>query len=269
MHDAKTPMTANRLLVHLLMLTIFVLLAAFSGWLVWLTYFKGWYLSGPGLEKKAVARQEMYNEPFHGIDDAVLAGAKSKSWCLKCHEDYPHSKSREARAMLNAHSFFVACETCHVTPKPGEQFQYKWMVRNANTPLAELKGRAGEYGGTIVPFRMESGLATRLDENPAAVKRLEDNWTAMERRDGEDASLENIQKRKSLLLNTQIHGDLSEKPVFCDNCHRENGLLNFKQLLYSEQRAKTLTLSQGADVIKQYKEFYLPTMRGEGRRQTR
>lgn len=269
MADIRTPMTAKRFLVHLLMLTIFVLLAAFSGWLVWLTYFKGWYLSGPGLEKKAVARQEMIHEPFHGIDDSVLAGARSKSWCLKCHEDYPHSKSRETRAMLNAHSFFAACETCHITPKPGEQFQYKWMVRNENIALTELKGKPGEYGGIIVPFKIESGLATRLDFNPAAVKRIEDNWTAMERPDTSGDGLENIQKRKSLMLNTQIHGDLSEKPAFCDNCHRENGLLNFNQLLYSAQRAKTLTLSQGADVIKQYKEFYLPTMRGEARRQTR
>lgn len=262
MHNDHTPMTAQRFLVHVLMVTIFIILAAFSGWLVWITYFKGWYQAGPGLAKKAVARQEMVTEPFHGIDNAVLAGLKSKSWCLRCHEDYAHSKSNETRAMLNAHAFFMACEVCHIPPAPGDRVEYKWLSRSDNSsPLAELKGKPGEYGGKIIPFKTENGVVRRLDENAAAVQRLDENWATVERAAAAGENLEDIQKRKALMLNTQIHDDLSKKPIFCDDCHKENGLLNFEQLLYSSQRAKTLTLSQSANVIKRYKEFYLPTLR--------
>ena len=47
----------------------------------------------------------MIYEPFHGVDDSVLAGSKSKSWCLKCHEDKQvHGVGMEELACLNCHT---------------------------------------------------------------------------------------------------------------------------------------------------------------------
>lgn len=248
----------KRFLVHVLMLTIGILLVAFSIWLVYLIYFKGAYRTGETLAKKTVPRQEMIYEPFHGVTESVLAGSKSKSWCLKCHEDYSHSRSKEVRGMLNAHSFFMACEVCHIAPKEGERFEYKWMQRGTNIPLAELKGPPGDYGGTIIPFRTEKGASRRLDENQEAQQLLDESAAK--------DSDEDLQKRK-MRLNADIHREFSPKPIFCDECHKDNGPLDFAQLMYSPQRAQRLTTGEGANVIRQYKDFYLPSLARNGRRE--
>lgn len=251
MHKSSGASAPKRFLVHLTMLTIGILLVAFSIWLVYLTYYKGTYRTGETLAKKAVPRQEMIYEPFHGVDESVLAGSKSKSWCLKCHEDYSHSRSKEVRGMLNAHSFFLACEVCHIAPKEGERFEYKWLQRGTNIPLTALKGPPGDYGGTIIPFRTEKGTSRRLDENQEAQQLLDES--AAKDSDGD------LQKRK-MRLNADIHREFSPKPIFCDECHSDKGPLDFVQLMYSPQRAQRLTFGEGANVIKQYKDFYLPSL---------
>lgn len=250
MHNGGHTSAPKRLLIHAVMLSIGIFLFAFCIWLVYLTYFKDTH-TGEALARKSIARQEMIYEPFHGVDDSVLAGSKSKSWCLKCHEDYSHSKSKEVRGMLNAHSFFMACEVCHIAPKEGEQFEYKWLQRGTDIPLTELNGRPGDYGGTIIPFRIEKGVAKRLDQNQEAQQLLDE--TASKDSDGD------LQKRK-MRLNTDIHRGFSPKPIFCDECHKENGPLDFVQLMYSPQRVQRLTIGEGASVIKQYKVFYLPSL---------
>lgn len=250
MHNSGGASAPKRFFMHLVMLAIGVLLVVFCIWLVYLTYFKGSHV-GEALAKKVVSRQEMIYEPFHGVDESVHAGVKSKTWCLKCHEDYAHSKSKEARGMLNAHSFFMACEVCHIAPKEGEQFEYKWLQRGTDIPLTALNGRPGEYGGTIIPFKVEKGVSRRLDENQEAQQILD----ASAAKDSD----EDLQKRK-MRLNTDIHKGFSPKPIFCDECHREKGPLDFKQLMYSPQRAQRLTSGEGANMIKLYKDFYLPTL---------
>lgn len=257
MHNSSAS-TPKRLLVHLVMLTTGFLLAAFSIWLVYLTYFKGTGNTEETLAKKAVPRQEMIYESFHGTDESVLAGSKSKSWCLKCHEDLSHSKSEEVRGMLNAHSFFMACEVCHIAPKEGERFEYKWIQRGTSTPLTSLKGQAGDYGGTIVPFKTEKGFTRRLDENQEALQLLDETAA----KDSDD----NLQQRK-MRLNTDIHKEFSPKPIFCDECHRKNGPLDFEQLMYPPQQAQRLTFGEGANIIKQYKDFYLPSLMRNARRE--
>ncbi|PWB53763.1 MAG: hypothetical protein C3F18_07185 [Nitrosomonadales bacterium] len=258
MHKGSGASTPKKLLVHFVMLTIGILLVSFSLWLVYLTYFKVAHRTGETLAKKAVSRLDMIYEPFHGADESVLAGSKSKSWCLKCHEDLSHSKSKEVRGMLNAHSFFMACEVCHIAPREGERFEYKWIQRGTSIPLAELKGPPGEYGGTIIPFKIEKGISRRLDENPEALQLLDESAT--------HENDEDLQKRK-MRLNTDIHKEFSPKPIFCDECHRENGPLDFSQLMYSPQRAQLLTFGEGANVIKQYKDFYLPSLMRNARRE--
>ena len=258
MHKGSGASAPKRLLVHFVMLTIGILLIAFSIWLLYLTYFKSAYRTGETLAKRAVPRQEMIYEPFHGVDASVLAGSKSKSWCLKCHEDLSHSKSKEVRGMLNAHSFFMACEVCHIAPKEGERFEYKWLQRGTDIPLTDLKGPPGDYGGTIVPFRTGKGVSRRMDENQEAQQLLDES--AAKDSDGD------LQKRK-MRLNADIHKEFSPKPIFCDECHREEGPLDFAQLMYSPQRAQRLTFGEGANVIKQYKEFYLPSLERSSRRE--
>lgn len=251
----------KRLLVHLLMATIFLILAAFCIWLLWMTYFKSSYRTGEALSKRAIPRQEMAVEPYHGLDESIQAGAQSTSWCEQCHEDLPHGKSEQTRGLLNAHSFFVACEVCHIAPGGGDRFEYRWLRRGSDAPLLALEGHAGDYGGTIVPFRVEGGTARRLDATPVgAAERIQAYKGLLEQRRRESGETTPALKEQMKSANTEIHKALSEKPVFCDQCHRDNGLIDFAKLMYPPIRARQLTFGEGAAVVMQYKQFYLPKL---------
>jgi len=267
MHKDGAAGAPKKFLIHLTMVTIFILLFAFSSWLLWLTYFRN-ASHEEALAKRVIPRQEMVYELFHGADESILEGGKSQSWCLKCHKDYSHSKSKEVRGILNAHSYFMACEVCHIVPKEGERFEYKWLRRGSNLPLTELKGKPGDYGGTIVPFKSEKGVAKRLDENAPADLFLDEAVATNLLLDEAEkkGSAGDLRKMKDR-LNTEIHKDLSSKPIFCDKCHKENGMLDFVQLLYSLERAQRLEFGDGATIIKQYKEFYLPSLHDTRRNQ--
>jgi len=267
MHKGRAASAPKKFFIHLTMVSIFILLSAFSAWLLWLTYFRN-ASHEDDLAKRAIPRQAMVYEPFHGAGEPVLEGSKSQSWCLRCHKDYSHSKSKEVRGILNAHSFFMACEVCHIVPKEGERFAYKWLRRGTNILLTELKGKPGDYGGTIVPFRAEKGFAKRLDEDAPADLFLDEAVATnlLPDETGKKESAGDLQKMKDR-LNMEIHKGLSSKPVFCDKCHKENGMLDFAQLLYSPERAQRLEFGDGAAIIKQYKEFYLPALHDARRNQ--
>jgi hypothetical protein len=155
----------------------------------------------------------------------------------------------------------MACEVCHIAPKEGERFEYKWLRYGTNIPLTELKGKAGDYGGIIVPFRIEKGLAQRLDENASANSLLNEATAAnLSPFENENKSKSTEARKIKDYLNMQMHKDLSSKPVFCNKCHMENGMLDFARLMYSPERAQRLKFGEGAAIIIQYKEFYLPTL---------
>jgi formate dehydrogenase subunit gamma len=244
-------------MVHLVMGATFLLLFGFALWLVWITYFRSTFGTWSVASSPPVARSETAFEPFHGTGAAALAGNRSGSWCLGCHLDYSHAKSKEQRAFLNSHSFFMACEVCHVVPAEKEHFDYRWLARDTGIPLTELKGRPGDYGGAIVPFgKGNDGTVLRLDETGE--------------RDFAQAFVDrkvmlDVKRDKTAL--ERIHVHLAAKPVGCDGCHRERGLLDFGKLLYPEQRAQRLRLGEGAHVVGQYKTFYMPSLSRETRRE--
>lgn len=253
--DGATPARAG-MLVHLLMAVAFLLLLGFALWLVWITYFRSSFGTWSMTPPPAVERHVAEFEPFHGVGSSALLENRSGSWCLGCHKDYSHSKSKEKRAFLNAHSYFMACETCHTLPPAGETFDYAWLAHGSGTALTELKGPAGEYGGTIVPLRAGAGARVRLDETGerAYAQQFIDRQTALD-----------PERDKPVL--EKIHGHLAAKPVTCDACHRDRGLLDFGKLLYSPQRAQRLRVGEGAHVVGQYKVFYLPSLSRESRQE--
>ncbi|MCK5336423.1 MAG: hypothetical protein KAQ67_09675, partial [Gammaproteobacteria bacterium] len=48
-------------------------------------------------------------------DDKVNLGKKPV--CFQCHGDYPHSKEPMIRTLMNMHTQFAGCMTCHVNEK--------------------------------------------------------------------------------------------------------------------------------------------------------
>jgi len=257
MHNHHTDMHPfKRLLVDVLMAGIFISLAAFALWLIWITFFRATFDTGlvtatdqTELERIATGAG-VSTEHFHNVDQAVLEGAESLSLCLKCHGNYPHSKAPDVRAFLNAHAFFTACEACHIRPMDGSNIAYKWLHKKSGMELSKLEGKPGSYGAMIVPIEInEEGIGSRLDES--ADRAFIEEYLDLRSTFNADQQAE---------AKVRIHKDISQKPIFCDECHTKDGILDFKSLLYSPVVANRLETGEVASMITKYSEFYLPTM---------
>lgn len=257
MHSHSDMHPVKRLLVDILMAVIFISLLAFALWLIWITFFRGTFDTGlisvegqTELERIATGRAAgSTNEHFHNVDEAVLAGGKSPSLCLKCHGNYPHSKAPDIRAFLNAHAYFAACEVCHIRPGENDVVTYKWLDNKTGLELSELKGKPGDYGAMIVPIKIENGIGRRLDESTD--KAFVEEYMELRATFNADQQAE---------AKVRIHKDISTKPIFCDDCHKTDGVLNFKELLYTPVVAERLETGEVASMINKYAKFYLPTM---------
>ena len=256
-HGLKT------LLVDTFMGLNFVLLAAFAVWLVWIYYFRGptEIVTGrsegeAGQDLLAQARRE-HSTHFHNLDELVVEGIQSGSLCVKCHGDYPHAKSKKVRALFNAHSWFIACEVCHLKPEDGAEVVYRWLDNKTGGELGELTGDAGNYGAMIVPIQLEMWGRKRLDEpeNEDFIKEY--------LRSGAGHDLSEQQRKEA---EDTIHEKMLKDPVFCDQCHKYGGLIDFEKLLYPPQRVLHLESIDMGAMAKTYEEFYFPDVLG---RQTR
>jgi len=260
MPDGGARQILKQLAVDTLMALIFLVLTGFAVWLMYIYFLRGPIdIETRGFVSRTIRTEEV--QPiqvekyrlthFHNLDDVVVAGIQSKSLCVDCHSDYPHAKDKKTRSFFNAHSWFMACEVCHVKPEKTEQVKYRWLESDTGKALTSLKGQPGVYGGLIVPLKIENGAEQRLDVLSDEDQVYTEEFIKLSK-NLDDYQVEWAQDR--------IHKPLSKKAVFCDGCHTQNGLLNFSQLLYSPQRVSHLESLDMASMVKTYKEFHLPTL---------
>lgn len=245
----------KRWLINILMTFVFLLHATFFGWVIWITYIRPMAHAAQAtatyddeLEDTADLARDL-KEHFHNIDESINIDKRNPSPCFKCHGTYPHSKAKDVRSFLNGHAFFIACEVCHVRREEGHKFVYKWIKTGTDEEMSELTGKPGNYGAVVVPFKEDGGTLKRLDRTLSD----KDVQTYMKSRGAFTADQAAEAKFK-------IHKGISQKPVFCDECHKENGYLDFQKLHYRPERARTLSSMEVVGVIQKYKEFFIPTM---------
>lgn len=250
----------KQLAVAALMTLIFLALAGFAAWLMYIYFLRGPIdIETRGFVSRTIRTEEVQPiqvekyrlRHFHNLDDVVVAGIQTKSLCVACHSDYPHTKDKKTRSFLNAHSWFMACEVCHMKPEKSERVIYRWLEPDTGKALPSLSGQPGVYGGLIIPLKIENGSEKRLDVLSDEDQVYTEEFIRL-RKNLDDYQTEWAQER--------IHKPLSKKAVFCDGCHTQDGLLNFSQLLYSPQRASHLESLDMASMVKTYKEFHLPTL---------
>ena len=197
--------------------------------------------------------------------------------CIRCHGNAPHTESKEIRAFLNMHSFYLACESCHSAPADGEPpWQFRWYDKNtgklSGNPRAILeiedsyKQRQtnrknpvyGDYGLKISPVTMESGRASLLHSKKDMA--MAEEYIAERDQLSADEKTERIKV---------IHRKMSESPVECKACHRsDEPYLPLADLGYPPTRLGELINSPIVGMLRKYKEFHIPDfMRPAGERE--
>lgn len=189
--------------------------------------------------------QTVGTEHFHILDDTVYADLENAPICLQCHGNFCHVKSEKLRSFYNMHTFYLACETCHIRKKEGEKITFKWFDDKTGEVVKELKGTTGNYRAKIVPVKGDERLDTFPNEELALeYMKLKDMYTEEEKKKIQDELMEHV----------------SKEPITCEECHQKKGYLNYNALGYNQVRSTELSRIEIVKISKEYEEFYLPTM---------
>lgn len=188
---------------------------------------------------------------FHLLDKTVYTDVENAPICLQCHGNFCHVQSEKLRSFYNMHTFFLACETCHIRKQEREGVAFKWFDDKTGEIVTAIQGGNGNYGAKIVPVTFgEGGELKRLDEFPEDKKALDfiknkDTYTEEEKKNFTEVCMKK---------------HISEKAVACEECHQKNGYLDYPALGYEPARSAELSRIEIVEMSKDYEDFYLPTM---------
>ena len=189
-------------------------------------------------------------EHFHILDESVYTDVENAPVCLQCHGNFSHVKSEKLRSFYNMHTFFLACETCHLRVETEEKVVFQWFDDKTGEVVKELKGTTGNYGAKIVPVKG----GKRLDSFPK--KEL-----ALEYMTLKDTYTEEDKK----MIQDELMAHVSKEPIACEECHQKKAYFDYKALGYNEARSAELSRIEIVEMSKDYGEFHLPTMFDPGR----
>ena len=211
-----------------------------------------------------VIEQPYIEGRFHHIGFKIQQDNASN--CVLCHGNVPHDKSKEIRSFLNMHTFYTACETCHLHPeKDDKEVVFRWYDKETgeltvNPPaLVEIEQAYahpdeksyttyGNYGSKIAPGIIKNEMFSFL--------RTEKDNVFIERFLKEQGKLSQQQKSQ---MKQVIHKGLNEKAIECNKCHQEKDpYISFAKLGYPPRRVDELTNTSVVGMIDKYKEFYIP-----------
>jgi hypothetical protein len=197
---------------------------------------------------------------FHNIVASPQVPENLRPVCYICHSDYPHGKNKKVRSLLNMHTQYFECETCHIKEKEGAVIVYKWRNPLNDNPRGPFFGTSyNPETGNIVevedltskmaPYfksgdKLESAI--QAQEAPLAqdYMRVRDQLTP-EQRDG---------------VKNKFHVNIKPKGHECNKCHVKEGVLDFKQLEFTENRIVDLEQLNIKGMITKYEDFYLPNL---------
>ena len=203
---------------------------------------------------------------FHNTPPTDAVNMGKKPVCFQCHGDYPHSKQPMIRTLLNMHTQFVGCMTCHTDPRkvPEKNYAFAWLNYSGikvsgphfGTSLEPDTGylvKTDDLYSKIVVYNLqgsggEKELLEITEENPLAKEflKIKDKLS--------DQDKEAIKKR--------FHSKVMPKGRFCTRCHtsEEESYLPFRELGFSDQRVTDVTNLNIVGIVEKYRKFYIPDL---------
>jgi hypothetical protein len=197
------------------------------------------------LEKELVPRGH-----YHATDEYLLQPEPHPPICLTCHGTHPHNKEKKVRSLFNFHAGFMACAVCHVRKdSEGKRFSFGWIDRESGVITTTVQGGYGKYAAklflTEITDQGEKRIFRPITEKAAQqFIKVKDEYTP-----------DQVARAK-----VKLHEGISKKAVYCTECHKQEGYMNFAQLGFSQNRVNLLTSNEVANMIAKYDTFYLPSV---------
>ena len=209
-----------------------------------------------------VRKHEEYEKHrhFHNVVEYPQLPENVQPVCYICHSDYPHSKNKKVRALLNMHTQFFVCETCHIEDKKGKSIIYKWYSPFDENP-------EGPFFGTS--YDTETGNLVDVEDNFSKIapyfKQGDDLESALQIQDAPLA--QDYAKVKDKLTPEQrdnvkkkFHVNIKPKGHECKDCHAKRGLLKFRELGFAANRSVDLQQLNITGMVTKYEKFYIPNL---------
>ncbi len=199
---------------------------------------------------------------FHSIVDSPSIPENKRPVCFICHSDFPHRTNKKVRALLNIHTQFLFCETCHIRNKPGRRIVYKWYNPLSENPQGPFYG-TGYQPGTDILMKGDGGLS-KIAPYYALETTGELELAVLE----QDAPLardymkvrDRLRPEQREGLKNKFHGDVKPRNFECKQCHSEQSILNFKQLGFSNIRIASLLSLEVVGIMDKYEQFHMPKL---------
>lgn len=202
---------------------------------------------------------------FHNIGFTIQPDTTST--CIRCHGNSPHVESKKARAFMNMHTFYLACETCHSSPGEGAPpWTFQWHDKKTGKAVANpreiLKIEEsyrdqkmaheypvyGDYGAKITPVSKEAGEPRLLHSS--------DDMQEVDRYLANRERASAGEKKEKLEI---FHRKVSKEAVRCQSCHREDrSYIPFAELGYPPTRLRELVNNPVVGMLQKYDQFYFP-----------
>ncbi len=209
-----------------------------------------------------VRAQEDYEKHrhFHNVVSYPQLPANMQPICYICHSDYPHSKNKKVRALLNMHTQFFVCETCHIEDKKEYDVIYKWYNPMDSNPQ-------GPFFGT--GYNPETGSLEEVDDNFSKIapffKKGDAVTSAIQIQDSDLA--QDYAKVKDQLTPEQrdnvkkkFHLNIKPKGHECKACHSKKSILKFKEMGFASNRTIDLQQLNITGLVTKYEKFYIPNL---------
>ena len=211
---------------------------------------------------------------FHNFPDRFLPTQGKKNVCLSCHGFFPHSKKPMIRSMLNMHTQYIGCVTCHSDPDniDEDEIKLRWLnfsgINVTGPPFGtDIDHDTGElvktddYYSKIVAYRINGEQETIMEitaDHPEMIEyeKIKNTFT--------DRDREAFKKR--------FHKNIMSKGRFCSRCHtnESESYIPFRELEFSDRRIQDLTNLNIIGLVEKYKDFYMPDLmrskQSDGRR---
>ena len=202
-----------------------------------------------GIFRKIINSEKRPPQPhFHMVDEVTHQPEPFQPICLSCHGTFPHSKEKKVRSLLNFHTGFMACAVCHFRKDPGDKsFSFVWVDRVTGITSRKAEGEYGRYPAKIFPVKSTT-------ENAEMIIHPVNEKSAREYLELKDQFTPDQMAQAKI----KLHEKISQKPVFCVDCHKKDGYLDFAKLGFPQNRVNHLVSSEVAGMIGKYETFYLP-----------
>ncbi|MDH5231031.1 MAG: hypothetical protein OEY38_13285 [Gammaproteobacteria bacterium] len=216
------------------------------------------------IDKLKAERTDERLRHFHNISPTQIREDGKQTVCFFCHGLYPHSKEPMIRTLMNMHTQFIGCMTCHVDEKkiPEKNLKFAWLNYSGFTVTGKPFGlhtddttgslaATDDYYSKIVPYRQSISENNLLE------------LTQLNAEVEEFVSIRaSLSDQDKAAIKSRFHKYVKPKGRFCAKCHtsEKQAYLSFEELGFSKRRIQALTNMNIIGLIEKYETFYMPNI---------